>query len=90
MVCVLTDKWILVVKATTFTVQPSDHMEPRKKEAHGISASVLHRRGNKIITGVGGRGNTWEREEGGQGGTQDQVMDAIGDVQRVRKLNKNK
>ena len=56
MVCVLTDKWILVVKATTFTVQPSDHMEPRKKEAHGISASVLHRRGNRMITGVGGRG----------------------------------
>jgi hypothetical protein len=60
-----------------------------KKEDQRVDASVLLRRGNKIITG--GRG--WERlgrkKRGGGGkGTGSGMGEDKGNVQRVRKLNR--
>jgi len=49
-------------KRTMPMIQPTDHMELRKKEDQGVDASVLHRVGSKMIKEVEGGGN-WEREE---------------------------
>ena len=47
-------------------IKPIDHMKLKKKEDQSVDASVLLRRGNKII--IGGRG--WEglrrKREGGE------------------------
>ena len=51
-------------------IQPTDHMELRMKEDQGMHASILLRRGNKIITrGRGREGPGRERgREGKKGG----------------------
>jgi hypothetical protein len=65
--------------------------EYKKKEDQTVDASILHRRGNKIITGGRGRERPGReriecRENGGSGS-------GIGrdgrDVQRVEKSNRN-
>jgi hypothetical protein len=53
---VRTDKWILGKKLGIPMIQITSHMKLEKKEDQRMDASVLFRRGNKIITG--GRG--WE------------------------------
>jgi hypothetical protein len=61
-----------------------------KKEEKSVDASILHRTGNKIITGGGGRKRPG-RETGGEG--KSRAGTGIGrnrrEVQRVRKLNRN-
>jgi hypothetical protein len=65
-------------------------MELKKKEDQSVDASILHRRGNKIIT----RGREKEgpgKEKGGGGkkrGTESRVGRDKREVQRVRKLNR--
>jgi hypothetical protein len=65
-------------------IQLTDHMMLKKKEDQCVDASVLLRRGNKIIRGSGvggeglGRGRGKRGEESGIGGDR-------GNVQRVRK-----
>ena len=39
---VFNDKWILVQKLIMPMIQPTDHIELRKKEDQGVDASVLH------------------------------------------------
>ena len=48
-------------KLRIHTIQPTNHMEFKKKEDQNVDASILHRKGNKIITG--GRGREKERKE---------------------------
>jgi hypothetical protein len=46
-------------------IQFTDHMKLKKKEEQSVNASILHRRGNKII--IGGRGREGPgREIGGR------------------------
>ena len=47
-------------------IQPTDHMECRRKEDEGVDDSILHGGGNKMIVGDG-RGEGQEREKGGGG-----------------------
>ena len=47
-------------------IQLTDHMKFKKKEDQSVDASVLLRRGNKIIMGGRGREGTG-RERGGGG-----------------------
>ena len=58
MVKELIDKWILAPKLRIVTIQSKNQMKLNKKEDQGVGASILHSRGNKIITE--GR----EKEEG--------------------------
>ena len=51
-------------------MQLTDHMRLEKKEDQGVDASVLLRRGNKIITG--------DREKEGQ----DQMWEEMGEMYR--------
>jgi hypothetical protein len=48
----LTDKWILAQKFGIPKIQFTDHMKPKKKEDQIVDASVLLRRGNKVLTGA--------------------------------------
>ena len=48
----LTNKWILVQKLRIHSIQFSDHMKLKKKEDQNVDASVLLRRGNKILKGA--------------------------------------
>jgi hypothetical protein len=48
------------------TIQLTDQRKLKKKENQSVDASVLPRRGNKIILGVRGRKGT-RREERGKG-----------------------
>jgi hypothetical protein len=48
------------------------HMELKKKEEQSVDASILHRRGNKIITGSRGRVGPG-RERGGRGKRGDRI-----------------
>ena len=48
---VLTDKWILAQKFGIPKLQFTDHMKLKKKEDQSVDASVLLRRGNKILIG---------------------------------------
>jgi hypothetical protein len=48
-------------------IQPTKHMELKRKEYQSIDASILHRKGNKTIIGSRWReGPEREREERGQ------------------------
>jgi hypothetical protein len=69
-------------------IQLADHMV-KKKEDQSVDASVLFRRGNKIING--GRGmETLKRERRGrEKGTGSGVGGDRREVQRLRKLNRN-
>jgi hypothetical protein len=51
---VLTDKWILSKDDGIFTLQLTDHMKLKRKEEQRVDASVLLKRGNKIIKGSRG------------------------------------
>ena len=44
-------KWTLAQKFGNPKMQFTDHMKPKKKEDQNVDASVLLRRGNKILTG---------------------------------------
>ena len=47
------------------TIQPTNHMELKKKEDQSVDVSILHRRRNKII--AGGRNKKGVgRERGGE------------------------
>jgi hypothetical protein len=68
-----------------------EHMKFKRKKDQGVDASVLLRRGNKIIKGSRGWEGLWEEEKrrrGKRGEESDMGGDA-GDVQRVRKLNRS-
>jgi len=45
------DKWILAQKLGMPKLQFMDHMKLKKKKNRSVDASVLLRRGNKILTG---------------------------------------
>jgi hypothetical protein len=47
----LTDKWILAQKLRISKIQFTDHMRLKKKEDQNVDASVLLRKGNKILMG---------------------------------------
>ena len=52
---VLTDNWTLAKKKLRILmIQLTDHMKLKKKKDQCVDASILHRKGNKII--MGGRG----------------------------------
>ena len=58
-------------------------MKFNKKEDQSVDASILFRRGNKIITGSREReGPGREREGEGKGGGQDQVWEETGEKYR--------
>ena len=68
-------------------IQLTDHFKFKKKEDQSVDASVLLRRGNKIITG-GQEGLGRKRGEGKEKkGAGSGVGGDRGDVQRFRKLN---
>ena len=46
---ILTDKWILGKEHVILTIQLMDHMKLKKREDKRVDASVLFRKGNKII-----------------------------------------
>jgi hypothetical protein len=48
---ILTDKWILAQKFIISKIQFTDHTKLKKKEDQSVDASVLLRRGNKILKG---------------------------------------
>jgi hypothetical protein len=52
----------LVQKLGIPRIKLTDHMKLKKKEDQSVDASVLLRRGNKIITGGRSQGVTWEGE----------------------------
>jgi hypothetical protein len=78
--CVNAPQWILGRKLGILMIQLTDHMK-LKKEDQSVDASVLLKRGNKIITGVRGRALGRRKEREGKGGR-------TWDVQKVRKLNR--
>jgi hypothetical protein len=55
------------------TIQVTDHMKLNKKEDQSVDASVLLRRGNKIITGGRGREGPGQEKRGGGEMGQDRV-----------------
>ena len=59
-------KGILAQKLRIPMIQPTNHMDHKKKEHQRMDASTLHRRRNKIITGGRGR-EKHGRERGGRG-----------------------
>ena len=70
-------------------IQLTDHMKLKRKEDQRVDASVLLRRGNKIIKGSRGWEGLWrKRREGGEKGAESGMGGDGGDVQRVRKLNR--
>ena len=70
-------------------IQLMDHMKLKRKEDQRVDASVLLRRGNKIIKGSRGWEGLWrKRREGGEKGAESGMGGDGGDVQRVRKLNR--
>ena len=78
----LTDKWILAQKLQITRIQFTDHMK-LKKEDQSVDASVLLRRGNKIIKGSRG----WEglgRKRGVEGEKegQNQVWEEMEEMYR--------
>ena len=46
----LTEKWILTQKFIIPKIKFTDHMKYKKMEDQGVGASVLFKRGNKILT----------------------------------------
>jgi hypothetical protein len=48
----LTDKWILAQKLGIPKIQFTDHIKLKKKEDQSVGASVLLRKGNKILMGA--------------------------------------
>jgi hypothetical protein len=57
--------WILFKEYRIPMIHPTDPKKPNKKEDPSEDASILLRRGNKIIMGARGReGPGWERGEG--------------------------
>jgi hypothetical protein len=64
-------------------------MKLKKKEEKSVAASVLLRRGNKIITtGRAREGARRDREGGGKRGIGSGMGEDGGEIQRVRKLNR--
>ena len=70
-------------------IQLTDHMKLKRKEDQRVDASVLLRRGNKIIKGSRG----WEGLGRMRGGGEEKKWEELGlrgdgDVQRIRNLNR--
>ena len=71
-------------------VQPTDHMERRRKEDQGVYASVLHWWGTGQLWEMEGEGNKGRRK--GEEEIRVVVSEAeedVREVQRVRNSNKN-
>jgi hypothetical protein len=75
-------------------IQPTGHMEFRRKEDQGVDTSVLHKEGHRMMVGGGGRGTREEerRERGERGGKGGKGAESGtgGDgkeVQRVRNIS---
>lgn len=78
-------------KARIPTIQLIDHMKLKKKKVQSMNASVLLRRENKVIMeGRGREGPERERRRGGKAweGSGVGADRVVGEVQRVRNLNK--
>jgi hypothetical protein len=71
-------------------IQPTNHIEIKKKEDHNVDASTLHRRGNKITMGVRGRKapgrKERRREKRGPGSC---IFRDRREIQSIRKSNRN-
>ena len=67
--CVCTNKWILTQKLIMSMIQPTDHMEHRRKEDQGVDTSVLHWGWGveSTIVGDGRRGRQGRAKGGGRG-----------------------
>jgi hypothetical protein len=66
-----------------------DHMKLKREEDQRVDASVLLRRGNKVIKGRRGwEGIGGKRRGRGKEG-KNQVWEEMGNVQKVRKLNRS-
>ena len=50
--CALTEKWILAQKLRIPKIQFTEHMKLKKKEDQSVGASVLLRKGSKILVGA--------------------------------------
>ena len=59
-------KWILGKEWGIPTIQLTDHMKLKKKEDQSMDASVLLRRGNKLITGCRGWKELWRKRKKGR------------------------
>jgi hypothetical protein len=70
---VLTDQWILGKKYEIPTKQLTDHMKLKKKEEQSVDASILLRRGNKIITEGRGREELGRKTEGAEEKKEDRI-----------------
>jgi hypothetical protein len=65
-------------------------MDLKKKEDQSVDASILHRRGNKLITQGRGRKRPGRQIKGeGKRGTGSGIRRDRREVQRVRKSNRN-
>jgi hypothetical protein len=64
---VLTNKWIVGKEHRIPTVQLTDHMKLKRKEDQRVDASVLLRRGNKIMEGSRGWEGLGRKRRGGRG-----------------------
>ena len=65
---VLTAKWILGKECGIPMIQLTDHMKLKRKEDQRVDASVLLRRGNKIIKGSRGWEGLGRKRRGGKKG----------------------
>jgi hypothetical protein len=63
---VLTEEWILPQNLRISKIQCTNHIELKKKESQSVDASILHRRGNKTVTGGRGKEGA-QRKRGGNG-----------------------
>jgi hypothetical protein len=72
-------------------IQLMDHVKFKRKEDQRVDASVLCRRGNNIIKGSRGWEGLERKKEGGRDkeGADSGFGGDGGDVQRVRKLNRD-
>jgi hypothetical protein len=68
-------------------IQLTNHMELKKKEDQSVDASILHRTGNKTITGSRGReGPGRDRGKRRKNEGQDQVLEGTGEKYMNRNL----
>lgn len=69
-------------------IQLTDHRKLKRKTVQRMDASVLLRRGNKIIKGSRGWEGLGRKRRRGGGKGEESGMEGDRDVQRVRKLNR--
>lgn len=72
-------------------IKYTDHIKLKKKEVYSVDASILRKRGNKII--IGGKGMDGPGSKRGQGRKKVRAGSGMKnkrrEVQRVRTMNRN-